>query len=218
MITVAPELEGALPFIKELASDILVSLGHSAATYEQALQAIEAGARNVTHLFNAMPAMHHREPGLIGAAFEKGIYAEIIADGIHVHPTMVKAAFKLFGPERLTLVSDAISATGLSDGSYQLGDLPIVVQKGVARTSQGALAGSTVSLWDCVKNMVAWGISLEDAIRMASLTPATKIDCTQKGSIALGKDADFFVIDDTGEICATFVEGTLAYSKQGFVL
>lgn len=207
MLTIAPELQGAMEYIKKASQKFVVALGHTDCDYSTAVEAIRCGANSVTHLFNAMRPLRHREPGLIGAAGENKIYAQIISDGIHIHPAVVYLAYQIFGPSRLVLISDAMRATGLEDGTYDLGGLTITVSGGVARTESGNLAGSTATLWDCVKRAASFGIPFEDAVRMASLTPAKMIGADTKGVLSVGKDADLFVVDDDKNICYTMIAG-----------
>lgn len=207
IITIAPETEGAIDYIHYASEKTVVSLGHTACTYEQAIAAIDAGATCVTHLYNAMQGFSHRDPGLLGAAADRGIYAQLIADGVHVHPSAIRMAYQLFGAERLVLISDAMRAAGMPDGIYDLGGMTVHVKEGIARIEAGNLAGGTSHLWHCIQVVCEAGIPLEDAVRMASLTPATMIGATQKGVLAVGKDADLFVVDEKNEICATMIGG-----------
>lgn len=172
VVSVAPELEGALSFIEEVSSETLVSLGHTTAGYELASEAFRAGARHLTHLFNAMTPLHHREPGVIGAALDHPeVSVEIIADGIHVHPSMVRLAFRLFSG-RIALVSDSMRACGLADGMSELGGQRVHVKGAEARLDNGSLAGSVTHLADCLRNVVRWGIAPEEALAAATETPA----------------------------------------------
>ncbi len=192
---IAPELPGALPFIREAAHMCTVSVAHTTATYQEARAGFEAGIRHVTHLFNAMPPFAHREPGVIGAAAEnEAVTAELITDGIHVHPSAIRAAFALFGADRLVLVSDAMSACGMPDGSYELGGQQVHVSGRLATLADGTIAGSATHLFDCLKTCMEAGIRAEDAIRAASENPARVIGAQRLvGSIAEGKQADFLV-------------------------
>ncbi|MBQ2696024.1 MAG: N-acetylglucosamine-6-phosphate deacetylase [Clostridia bacterium] len=204
MVTLAPEKPGAMEFIKSC--DCVVSLGHTDASYDCAKEAILSGAACITHTFNAMAPLHHREPGAIGAAIDTGIYVQVIADGVHMHPAMVRMLYKLFGPERMILISDSMCATGLSDGEYMFGGQPITVTDSVARTKEGAIAGSTSTLFTCVKKAIEFGIPEEDAFRMASLTPATLMG-EKKGKIAVGYDAEFIAVDENLELTMCVVGG-----------
>ena len=193
MMTLAPDVEGAIDYIAR--SPFKTVLGHTAANYETAKKAFEAGANCVTHLFNAMPPMHHREPSVVGAALTENAYVQIICDGIHIHPAVILAAYRMFGPDRMILISDAMAATGLDDGTYSLGGQPVFVRDGVARIENGALAGSTSTLAHCLRCAVSFGIPEADAIKMATETPARYLG-VKKGIIAPGYDADLLVVDD----------------------
>lgn len=209
IITLAPETPNALEFISAMKERTVLSLGHSSATYEEAKAAIEAGATSVTHCFNAMNPLHHRSPGIIGAAVQAGIYGELIADGLHIHPAVVYCNYKMFGAERMILVSDSLRAAGLGDGEYEFGGQAMYVENNVARVGSGALAGGTSNTWNNVRNCYKWGIPFADALRMGSLTPATLIgEDHRKGSIAEGKDADFIITDDSLEIIDVYLRGS----------
>ncbi len=191
---VAPELEGALDFIKKAReAGFVVSAAHTNAGYEEAAAGFEAGINHITHLYNAMPSLLHREPGVIGAAAERtNVTVELISDGIHVHPSAVRAAFKLFGPERICLISDAIPAAGLPEGgSALLGGQRVTIVNGRAILEDGTLAGSIASLFDCVSQAIKFGIPAEDALRCATYNPAKVIGAGDIGVIAAGKRADF---------------------------
>lgn len=200
MITLAPELPDAMWLIAlAVASDVVISLGHSAATYEQALAGFGAGARHVTHCFNAMAPLHHREPGLVGAALDQpGVTLEVIADGVHLHPSVVRLLWRAAGPKRLCLVSDAV-------------DLPDVGGTGVATLADGTLAGSRIGLDQAVRNLTAWGIPLVDALTMASTTPASVLG--QWHAIEIGAPADLVLLDDQLEVIATVVDGSVVWQR-----
>jgi len=193
--TVAPEIEGGLEFIKEAASLCNVSLAHSTADYNAAHDAFVAGATHVTHLFNGMNPFGHREPGIIGAAFDSGAYVEIIADGIHIHPSVIRAVFKLFGEDRVCLISDSMRACGLTDGEYDLGGQMVTVVGRTATIESGSIAGSVTTLADCMRNCVEFGIPLTKAIKAATINPAKSagIDAVA-GSLTVGKRADILVL------------------------
>lgn len=205
VVTIAPELEGSEEFIKECGA--LVCIGHTDADYDTCIKAIEAGANCLTHTFNAMPGIHHRNPGPIGAALEKNIYAQAITDGLHLHPAIVLLLYKAFGPERMVIISDAMRATGLGDGTYEFGGQDITVKDGVARTLDGAIAGSTSTLWQCVKRAASFGVPFEDAVRMATRTPADMIGEPKKGRIEVGADADLLLLDANLEIERVMIAG-----------
>lgn len=206
IVTVAPELEGSMEFIKKCKA--VVSLGHTSADYETSASAMEAGAECLTHTFNAMPPLNHRNPGPVGAAIDKNIYVQVICDGIHIHPAVVRMLYKMFGKDRMILISDAMRATGLSDGEYEFGGQKIIVKERIARTESGALAGSTSTLMDCVKKAIEFGIPEEDAFCMATKTPARLMN-VNKGQIKPGFDADLIILDDCGEICMTVLNGII---------
>lgn len=199
LVTIAPELPGALPVIAAAAAaGVVVSLGHSAATYEQAATAVAAGARHVTHCFNAMAGLHHREPGLVGLALDHpGLTVEAIADGVHLHPAMVRLLWRLCGPARVCLVSDAVDI-----------DLP---GGPAARLADGTLAGSRIGLDAAVRNLVSWDVPLADALTMASTTPARVVG--RAHGIVAGGPADLVLLDDELEVLATVVGGAVAWQR-----
>ena len=193
---VAPELAGALDYIREVRElGIVVAAAHTSARYDEAVAGFTAGILHLTHLFNAMPPLLHREPGVIGAAAERtDVTAELISDGVHVHPSAVRAAFKLFGPERICLISDAIPAAGLPEGgTATLGGQLITITNGRAILTGGTLAGSIATLFDSVKEAIKMGIPAEDALRCATANPAKVLGTNDIGTIAVGKRADYLV-------------------------
>ena len=204
MMTVSPSVKGVNEFIKN--SDYVISLGHTDCSYDEAKSSIDAGANCVTHLYNAMPPLLHREPSLIGAAIDKNIYVQIIVDGKHIERSVVYSAYKTFGSDRMILISDAMSATGLPDGEYTLGTTEVIVKNSTARTKGGALAGSTSTLWDCVKTAVNFGIAFNEAVKMATETPANLMGIN-KGRLEPGCDADFLIISDDLEIEEVYIAG-----------
>lgn len=199
LVGVAPELLGALDFIEKAARVCTVSLAHTDADYGQAKAAFHAGARHVTHLFNAMPPLLHRAPGVIGAAAEiPQVCAELICDGMHVHQSAARAAYSMFGAERLCLISDALSCCGMPDGEYMLGGQKIYLEGAVARLADGSgtIAGSANHLFGIFRMALSFGIPAEAAVRMASWNPARVLGVeAEVGSIADGKRADFLVCD-----------------------
>ena len=205
LVTVACEEPGAMGFIREASKVCKVSLGHSTAGYDAAMEAFGAGAGHVTHLFNAMPPLHHREPGLIGAAMDHGATAELICDGHHVHPSAVRAAFRLFG-DKLCLISDSLRCAGMPDGSYTLGGQPIAVKGGKATLFDGTLAGSSISLMEGLRRAVRFGIPLEAAVYAASAAPAAAAGL-DAGVLAQGRPADLVLLDRELNIQAVFVDG-----------
>ena len=206
MITLAPELEGAIDYIKK--TDAIVVLGHTSADYETTKNAAKAGAKCLTHTFNAMPPLHHREPAVIGAAFDKGMYVQVISDGIHLHPAIVRILYKLFGTEKMILISDSMRATLMPDGEYDLGGLEMTVKNKIARTKDGALAGSTSTLLDCVKCAISFGIPEADAFKMASQTPAELLGI-KKGKLCVGYDCDFIVVDNEYNLESVIINGEI---------
>lgn len=193
LVTVAPELAGSEAFIRGCKA--VVCLGHTVCDYETACSAADAGAKCVTHIFNAMPPLNHREPSLIGAAITKNMYVQVICDGIHIHPAVITALYRIFGSERMILISDSMAATGIREnGAFLFGGQTIYLKDGVIRTQSGALAGSASNLFDCVKKAIAFGISESEAFKMASETPAGLMGL-KKGKLAIGFDADFLAVD-----------------------
>ncbi|MBQ8357953.1 MAG: N-acetylglucosamine-6-phosphate deacetylase [Clostridia bacterium] len=202
LMTVAPDLPDAMEFIRN--APYPISVGHTAADYDVAREAFRAGAKCVTHIFNAMPPMHHREPSVVGAALTENAYVQVICDGIHIHPAVILALYRMFGSDRMMLISDAISAAGLADGHYMLGGKAVIVKNGVARNTAGALSGSTVTLAECVRRAVSFGIPRAEALKMASETPA-KFLGVKKGRVAPGYDADLLVVDDGLNVVETIL-------------
>lgn len=196
LVTLAPNMEGSIEFIQELHGETAISLGHTGADYRTARTAIEAGAHHVTHLYNAMMPLAHREPGLIGAAAEApGCMAELICDGIHIHESVVRATFRLF-PDRVCLISDSMRATGMDDGTYDLGGQQVTVVGKLAKLSDGTIAGSATNLYDCMRTAVSFGIPVADAIAAATMNPAKSIGVYDTvGSLTPGKQADILLTD-----------------------
>lgn len=212
MMSLAPELNGSMEFIRRVTPECVISIGHTDCDCETALHAIDCGASCLTHIYNAMPPMHHRNPGPIGAAVERGIYAQIICDGFHVSKQVVLAAYKMFGAERMILISDSIRCAGLPDGEYESGGLRVILKNGAARLADGTIAGSCAMLWDCVKKAVEFGIPFGDAVKMASQTPAELLGL-KKGRIAPGFDADMLVVDNNMNISSVIIAGKQFISK-----
>ena len=196
IVDIAPELPGAVEFIRRAKELCTVSIAHTDATYDQAKAAVEAGVTHLTHLFNAMPGVHHRNPGVIPAVAEsRTVRAEVICDGMHVHPASVRLAFAMFGGENMVLVSDSGRCAGLPDGTkFDLGGQTAQLIDGVAKLSDGTIACSAANLWQCLGNAVAWGVKEEDAVRAATYNPACSLGVQdQVGSIETGKIADFII-------------------------
>lgn len=208
IVDLAPELPGSEAFIRAASQSCTVSVAHTDAGYEEAAMAFQAGASHLTHLFNAMPPIHHREPGVIGAAAEReDVTAELICDGYHVHPGAVRMAFRLF-PDRICLISDALRCCGMEDGCYTLGGQTVFLKNGVARLSDGTIAGSSTNLFDCMRNAVAFCIREEAAIRSATILPAKVIGKSDEiGSIEPGKSADFIVCTKDLQRQAVYING-----------
>ncbi len=205
---VAPELPGAEDFIRRAAALCTVSVAHTDADYEAARMAFAAGARHVTHLFNAMPQLQHRSPGVIGAAAEReDVVAELICDGLHIHPSTVRVAFRLF-PGRICLISDALRCCGMPEGEYMLGGQQVWLKDNIARLADGTIAGSASTLYNCMQNAVAFGIPRREAILSATLVPARELGREAEiGSIAPGKLADFVVCDEALNRRAVYIGG-----------
>lgn len=195
LVTVDPCLTGAGEFIKKCVENgIKVSLGHTACNYETAVKAEQAGADHVTHTFNAMNPIHHREPGLIGAAMDTGMTMELICDGIHVHPAMVRMMFAAH-PDKVVLVSDSIAAAGLPSGEYESGGVKVMLQNGKAVLADGTIAGSAVSLRECLRNAIKFGVPVEQAVNSATYLAAKSVGMEDVvGSIGVGRNADFLLL------------------------
>ena len=209
VVDVAPELPGAEEFIRLASRECTVSVAHTDADYETARKAFAAGASQLTHLFNAMPGIHHRKPGPIAAAAEnERVSAELIGDGLHVHPSVIRLAFRVFGAERIALISDSLRCCGMPDGEYEIGGQKAFLNGGVARLADGTIAGSATNLYECMLRIISWGIPAEDAIRTATYNPARQLGClAEAGSIAEGKVADFVVCDDELNRLAVYMAG-----------
>ena len=222
IVTMAPELEGALDSIKYLTSrNVVVSMGHTASHINQAIDGVHSGATLMTHLFNAMTPFHHRDPGMIGVLgmpTEKSPFYSIIVDGIHSHPYAVRFAWKANGAH-CVLITDAMAAAGLPDGHYKLGKQDVIVgnNRAVLEENHDTLAGSIVTIDECVKNYIKFtGCSREEALRNATSNPAHVIHMDhKKGALDANMDADFLFLDDDLNVLATFVGGDLAWVKEG---
>jgi len=210
ILTIAPEVLGAAPCIDAAReAGLVVSIGHTDATYEQARAAMARGARSATHVYNAMRPFSHRDPGVIGAVLTScEVNAELIADGVHVEEAAMKLLLLAKGPEHVTLVSDGLSATGMPDGKYMLGGFEVTVSGGVCRNAEGTLAGSTLTLDRALRNIVALGISLPNAVRMLTLNPATLLGIEyKKGSLRVGADADILLLDEGLHLAGVWARG-----------
>ena len=214
LVTIAPELDDGFATIRRLRDQgVIVSAGHSLATYEQAGQAFQNGVRCGTHLFNAQSAIEHRNPGLsIAILDDPDIYAGLIVDGIHLHPGMVKMAWTCKGNRRFITVTDAISALGMPPGKYKLGDFEIIVTDTTVTLPDGTLAGSKITQQRSLRNLMAWtGCSLYEAVRTMTATPAELFNLSNKGRIAIGADADLVLVDENINIKATVVGGEILF-------
>jgi N-acetylglucosamine-6-phosphate deacetylase len=211
VLTVAPEMDGALDVIAELKDEVVISIAHTTADYETARAAFSRGALQVTHLYNAMPAFQHRAPGVVGAAFDAPhIRVELICDNIHIHPSVVRATLAMFGDDRVVMISDSMMATGLDDGEYEMGGLPVTVMGNMATlTHGGAIAGSVTNLMNCLRTAVnVMGVPLHTAVKCASTNPAKAIGAFDKrGSLAPGKYADVVILDRDLEIRRVILRG-----------
>ena len=202
LVTLAPNMDGAEEFIKEIHEEVCISLGHTAADYDCASRAMKFGAHHVTHLYNAMQPFGHRAPGLIGAAMDDPeCMVELICDGYHIHPSAIRAAFRLFGPERVILISDSMRATGMENGTYEIGGQEVTVKDRKAVLKDGTLAGSATNLYGCMCKAIEFGIPLEQAIMAATANPARSIGIFDRvGSIRIGKQADLLLVSENLEL------------------
>ena len=217
MMTIAPEVEGSLEIIRRLVdSNIVASFAHSEADYEQTLTGIAAGISHVTHLFNAMPGVHHRSPGPLVAIFEnENVTAQLIGDGVHIHPSVLKFAFEILGPNRVILITDGMQAMGLPDGHYVYNGVEYESKNGAARYKDGTLIGTALGLSELVKRLISFtGCGLDVAVKTVTENPAKVLGLAdRKGSIAVGKDADFVLLDDDLSIHTTIVGGKIVFQK-----
>lgn len=218
LVTLAPELPGGYELISYLHNnDIVASIGHSDATFEEVKKAVQAGSNHVTHLFNQMRGMHHREPGVAGAAFLlESLKAEIIVDGIHVHPEMIKLAYQQKKKEGLLLISDSMRAKCLKNGHYELGGQDVIVKDGMATLADGTLAGSILKINHAVKNFIDYtDCTVDDIIHMTSINPAKQLHVyDRKGSIRVGKDADLVILDSEYNVQMTTCRGSIAFQER----
>lgn len=215
IVTVAPEQEGALDYIREMSeAGVLIGVGHSDGTYEDVKAAYEAGASHGIHTFNGMKGLHHREPGVVGAIMNTSLVAEVILDGIHLHPAIVEILSKLKLPDELVMVTDAMRATGLEDGEYDLGGLQVTKVGKEARLADGTLAGSTLTMQEAVHNAVQLvGLSIVDTMKMVATNPAKLLGLIErKGSIELNKDADLTLLTPELIVRETLIGGRVVYS------
>ncbi len=212
-ITLAPEMTGAPQLIKYLkARGIYVSLGHSAATYDETLEAVNYGANRATHLFNAMSALNHREPGIAGGVLDcRDVFVEMIADGNHLHPAVIRLVYKIKGPDRCVIVSDSVEPAGLEDGEYNIGGKTVVMKDQICRQKgSDTLCGSTITLDQSVRNLITMGIDMEGALKMVTSNPAAAIGLKdKKGELKPGCDADIVVLDKNLNVVLTIIRGEI---------
>ena len=216
LITIAPDNEGSIEFIRYAKSKgLVVSMGHTDSDYETATAAIDAGATQLTHTFNAMRPINHREPGILGAVFENDdVKCEVICDYIHLHPAIIKMIYKIKGADKINMISDSGTAAGLDISEFEVNGVKRYIKDGVVRLADGTIAGSARTLLDGVKNLVSSGIPLEDVSKMASLNPAKTLGLDDEiGSIAVGKFADLVVLDKDLNVCKTFINGKCEYER-----
>lgn len=215
-IAIAPEHENSLEFIKKAVKNgVNVALGHSNATYEQAVDAVRYGANIFVHTYNGMSGLHHRNPGMVGAALTTEAFCELICDGHHVHQGAIKVVTNAKGKDKTVLVTDCMSAGGMPEGNYKLGEFDVTVKDGTARLKSGSLAGSVLTLQQAVKNMIEWKIATPlEAISMASIAPAKSVGVDKRiGSIAVGKCADFNILNDKYDVVAVYIDGVKKYDR-----
>ena len=218
LITVAPEIEGAISLIDHgVSQGIQFAVGHSGASYEEMLIAANHGLRQATHTFNGMLGIHHRRPGTAGAVLtDDRVYAQVIADGVHLHPAIVKLLVRSKTTARTIMITDAMRAAGLADGEYDLGGHVIMVKDGVARIESGSLAGSTLTMDMALRNMIRFtGLSLSEALPMATSVPAEAMGIKgQKGVLAPGADADVVILDANLNVWLTIIAGQVIYKSN----
>lgn len=214
VVDIAPECDGGDEFIKEIQPICPVSIAHTDAGYDEAVHAIELGVRHITHLFNAQSGLHHRKPGVVGAAFDvgraNGVRAELICDGFHIHPATLRIAFREMGEDGTVIISDSMKAAGCPDGDYDLGGQPVYVRDGKALLADGTIAASTSNVYKELKNVILFGISEKQAVKSATINPAKAIRVDDKtGSIEEGKLADILVVDKDYNIKLVIVKGEI---------
>lgn len=216
IVDLAPELKGAEDFIRNVRTKCVISMAHTAASYEEAVEGFRQGVSQATHLFNGMALFNHREPGAVGAVLDSNrVRAELICDGIHIHPAVLRIAFRLLGEDRAVVVSDSMRAAGMPDGEYILGGQKVWVRQGTALLEDGTLAGSTANLHQELLNLIRFGIPLAQAVKAMTLNPAVQLGADKTtGSIQPGKYADLVVLDQNYEICMVMVKGKILWNRD----
>lgn len=216
LVDVAPECKGGMEFVNRVSRFCRVSLAHTEADYEQAQESFRNGVTHVTHLFNAMSGFSHRSPGAVGAAFDNGeVRAELICDGFHIHPAVLRAAFRILGEDRTIAISDSMRAAGLRDGISELGGQKVSVKNGCARLEDGTIAGSTTNLADEVKKLISFGIPVRQAVKSVTINPATAIGAESEiGSIKVGKRADLVVLDNSWNVMLVLKAGEIIFNAS----
>lgn len=199
IVTIAPELKGAVRFIDKNKDRVVCSVGHTTASFDETVEAFKAGACHLTHLYNAMTGMDHRQPGVVGASFDSDVNVEIICDGKHVHPAVIRNTFRIFKSQRVIMISDSTQATGMPDGVYRLGDQTVYKEGRKATLKDKTLAGSVSDLFDCFTYVISQGISIEQAVMACTCNPAKAAGIFDEvGSVKTGKRADLIMIEDEG--------------------
>jgi N-acetylglucosamine-6-phosphate deacetylase len=223
MITVAPEIEGGIELVRKLSErGWVVSIGHTRASFERLEQAFEAGARHLTHFMNAMAPLHHRAPGPVAWGLSRdNVTCDVIADGIHLDPRMLRLLLKLKGADRLALISDSVAAAGMGDGAYEIWGETITVKDGRTSNPRGAIAGSVITMLDAVRVMQSLGVSEVDLAKMAATNPARLLGLDQDcGAIEKGKRADLVALNRAGEVVLTIIGGVIEFDarKEGRIV
>ncbi len=218
LATIAPEMEGSKEFIQAaIKNRVEIAIGHSGASYEEVVEAADQGVRQVTHMFNGMAGLHHRAPGTLGGCLaDDRLFAQIICDGVHIHPQMVKMAVRAKTPDRTILITDAICGTGLPDGEYQFDGQEMKVVDGIPRTPEGGLSGSTLTLDRAVKNSMEFtGLPINEVLPMATAVPAKAMGWEgRKGTLSPGADADIIILDNAYQVRLTIIGGRVVYLKD----
>jgi len=218
MMTIAPELPGSLDLIGRLVADgVIPSLGHTAATYDETVRGFDAGINHVTHLFNAMPGMHHRAPGPLAATFERSdVTAQVIIDGVHIHPAMIRLTYAALGPDRFVTITDGMQAMGLPDGNYVYNDLEYVAKEGTARYHDGTLIGTALGLNQMAARLAEYtGCGVPTALQTVTANPARVLGLAErKGAVRTGYDADLVLLEDDLSVHTTLVAGRVVYESQ----